>query len=126
MLATVGLVLGLSSAIVHKTQKVFGSKSKKQKKVKILAEAKLDSISGIFSKAIEDANISHDEYHFILKEVEHYRTLKGQIRQKSKKVVDTITSEQREKLLAEGKAQGKQHFITEITNISAIQPVNAT
>ena len=83
-LATAGLVLGLSSAIVHKTQKVFDSNSKKHEKIETLGEAKLDSISDIFSKAIEDANISHDEYQFILKKVEHYRTLKEQIRQKSK------------------------------------------
>ena len=124
-LATAGLVLGLSSALIHKTQKVFDSKAKKHEKIKILAEAKLDSISGLFSKSVEDASISHDEYQFILKEVEHYRTLKEQIRQKSKKVIDTITAEQREVILAEGRKQGKQDFLRQIANTSAIPPANA-
>ena len=124
VLATAGLVLGLSSAIVHKTQKVFDSKLKKHEKIKILAESKLDSTSGIFSKAIEDANISHDDYQFILKEVEHYRTLKEQIRTKSKKVIDTITTEQCDAILAEGRKQGKQDFLRQIANTSAIPPAD--
>jgi len=123
-LATAGLVLGVSSAIIHKTQKIFDSKSKKHEKIKILAEAKLDSISGLFSKAVEDANISHEEYQFILKEIEHYRTLKEQIRTKSKRVVDTITTEQREAILAQGRKEGRQRFLQQIANTSATPPVN--
>ena len=125
-LASAGIILGFSSAIVHKVQKVFDSKAKKHDKIKTLAEAKLDSISGLVSKAVEDAHISHDEYQFILKEVEHYRTLKEQIRTKSKRVVDTITTEQREAILAEGRKQGKQDFLQQIARSSAIPPVNAT
>ena len=45
-LASAGLILGLSSAIVHKTQKIFDSKAKKHEKIRTLAEAKLDSITG--------------------------------------------------------------------------------
>ena len=125
-LASAGIILGFSSAIVHKVQKVFDSKAKKHDKIKTLAEAKLDSISGLVSKAVEDAHISHDEYQFILKEVEHYRTLKEQIRTKSKRVVDTITTEQREAIFAEGRKQGKQDFLQQIARSSAIPPVNAT
>ena len=125
-LATAGLVLGVSSALIHKTQKVFDSKAEKHEKIKILAESELDSISGIFSKAIEDASISHDKYQFMLKEVEHYRTLKKQIRTKSMRVVDTITAKQREVILAEGREQGKQHFLRQITNTSVTPPVSAT
>lgn len=124
-LASAGLILGLSSAIVHRVQKVFESKAKKHDKIKTLAEAKLDSISGLVSKAIEDAHISHQEYQFILKEVEHYRTLKEQIRTKSKRVVDTITAEQREAILAEGRKQGKQDFLRKIAQSSDIQTANA-
>ena len=123
-LASAGLILGVSSALIHKTQKVFDSKAKKHEKIKILAEAKLDSISGLFSKSVEDASISHDEYHFILKEVEHYRTLKEQIRTKSKRVIDTITAEQREIILAEGREQGKQDFLRQIANTSVTPPAN--
>ena len=76
-LASTGLFLGIGSAVVHKTQMIFKSKAKKHDKIKTLAESKLDSISGLVSKAIEDAHISHEEYQFILKEVEHYRKMKA-------------------------------------------------
>ena len=50
VLASTGLLLGIGSAIIHKTQKVFDSKAKKHDKIKTLAESKLDTISGIVSK----------------------------------------------------------------------------
>ena len=125
-LASTGLIFGLGSAVIHKTQKIFESKAKKHDKIKTLAESKLDSISNLVSKAIEDAHISHEEYQFILKEIEHYRVMKEQIRTKSKKVVDTITAEQRETVLAQGRKKGEQAFLTKIGVSSAIQTANAT
>ena len=85
ILASTGLFLGLGSVVIHKTQKMFDSKAKKHDKIKTLAESKLDTISGIVSKAVEDSHISHQEYKLILKEVEHYRKMKDDIRTKSKK-----------------------------------------
>ena len=126
VLASTGLLLGLSSAIIHKTQKVFDSKAKKHDKIKTLAESKLDTISGIVSKAVEDSSISHHEYQLILKEVEHYRTMKEQIRTKSKKKTDAITTEQREEILKQGREEGKQAFLAKIAASSATQPVGVT
>ena len=76
ILASTGLFLGLRSVVIHKTQKMFDSKAKKHDKIKTVAESKLDTISGIVSKALEDSHISHQEYQLILKEVEHYRKMK--------------------------------------------------
>ena len=47
-------------------------KTAKNEKIKTLAESKLDLISDLVSKAVEDANVSHEEYQFIHKEKEHY------------------------------------------------------
>ena len=99
ILASTGLFLGLGSAIIHKTQRIFDSKAKKHEKIKTLAESKLDTISGIVSKAVEDAHVSHEEYQLILKEAKSYRQMKEQIRNKSKKATDAITTEQREEIL---------------------------
>ena len=126
VLASTGLLLGIGSAIVHKTQKIFESKAKKHEKIKILAESKLDSISNLVSKAIENAHISHEEYQFILKEIEHYRTIKEQIRTKSKRITDTITAEQREAILAQGREEGKQAFLRKIAATSDTPTANAT
>ena len=118
VLASAGLLLGLGSGVVHKTQKVFESKTKKHDKIKTLVESKLDSISNLVSKAIENAYISHEEYQFILNEVEHYRVMKEQIRTKSKKVADVITAEQRESISAQGREEGKQDFLRKIAATS--------
>ena len=126
VLASTGLLLGLGSAAIHKTQKIFDSKAKKHDKIKTLAESKLDTISGIVSKAVEDSHISHQEYQLILKEVEHYRKMKEEIRTKSKKTTDAITTEQREAILAQGREEGQKAFLAKIAATSATPPVNAT
>ena len=126
VLASTGLLLGLGSGIIHKTQKIFESKAKKHDKIKTLAESKLDTISGIVSKAVEDSNISHQEYQLILKEIEHYRTMKEEIRTKSKKTTDAITAEQREAILAQGRKEGQQAFLAKIVGTSATPLASAT
>ena len=126
VLASTGLLLGLGSAAIHKTQKIFDSKAKKHDKIKTLAESKLDTISGIVSKAVEDSHISHQEYQLILKEVEHYRKMKEEIRTKSKKTTDAITTEQREAILAQGREEGQKAFLAKIAATSATPPVNVT
>ena len=126
VLASTGLLLGLGSAVIHKTQRIFDSKAKKHDKIKTLAESKLNTISSLVSKAVEDSHISHEEYQFILKEVEQYRIIKEQIRTKSKRVTNTITAEQREAILAQGREQGKQDFLRKIAATSDTQPASAT
>ena len=126
VLASTGLLLGLGSVVSHKTQRIFNSKAKKHDKIKTLAESKLDTISGLVSKAVEDSHIDHQEYLLILKEVEHYRTMKEEIRTKSKKTTDAITAEQREKILKQGREEGQQAFLAKIAASSDTQPVSAT
>ena len=126
VLASTGLLLGLGSGIIHKTQKIFDSKAKKHDKIKTLAESKLDTISGLVSKAVEDSHISHQEYQLILKEIEHYRTMKEEIRTKAKKTTDAITAEQREAILAQGRKEGQQAFLEKIVGTSATPLASAT
>ena len=126
VLASTGLLLGIGSAVIHGTRKIFDSKAKKHDKIKTLAESKLDTISGIVSKAIEDSHISHQEYQLILKEIKHYRTMKEEIRTKTKKTTDTITAEQRETILEAGRKEGREDFLKKIGASSVTQPVSAT
>ena len=124
-LASISLVLSLGSGITRQNIKLFDTKSKKHDKIKLLAETKLDSISETISQAIQDSHISPVEYQRILKEVENYRVLKDQIRQKSKRIANTISEEQRQAILDQGRQQGKQDFLEQIKNSSATQPVSA-
>ena len=126
ILGSTGVFLGLGSAVIHKTQKIFNSKAKKHDKIKTLAESKLDTISGLVSKAVEDSHIDHQEYLLILKEVEHYRKMKEEIRTKTKKTTDAITAEQREAILARGRKEGREDFLKKIAVTSATPTVSAT
>ena len=125
-LASTGLLLGLGSRFIQKTHRNFNSKAKKHDKIKTLAGFKLDSISGLVSKAIEDANISHEESKFILKEIEYYRKMKEENRTKSKKAVDAIITEQREEILKQGREEWKQAFLAKIAASFDTLSVNAT
>ena len=46
----------------------------------MLAIAKLNTVHGHISKAVEDCHVSDEEYKLILDEVEKYRTMKEEIR----------------------------------------------
>ena len=59
-------------------------------------------------------------------EKQRYLAIKLQIRKRTKKLVNAITQEQREKILQQGRQEGKQAFLKQIENSSDIQPVNAT
>ena len=126
VLASTCLLLGIGSAVIHGTRKIFDSKAKKHDKIKTLAESKLDTISGLVSKAIEDSHISHQVYQLILKEVKHYRKMKKEIRTKSKKTTDAISAEQREEILKQGRFEGREDFLKKIGASSVTQPVSAT
>ena len=124
--AATGGLLGLGAVVAHKVQKILNSKVKRHDKIKTLAEAKLDTISGLVSKAVEDTKISDQEYQFLLLEVKNYRKLKNAIQTKSKKAIKQILTEQREAILAQGREQGKADFLAKIAQSSAIPIVNAT
>ena len=126
VLASTGLLLGLGSTVIHKIQRIFESKVKKHDKVKTLAESKLDSISGIVSKAVEDSHISHQEYLLILKEIENYRKIKGETRTKTKRATKAISAEQREEILKQGLEEGKQAFLAKFAGTLGTPPVSAT
>ena len=118
-LAPTGILLGVGSGVIY-------SKTGKHEKIKTLAESKLDSISALVSKAVEDAYIDHQEYHLILKEIKHYRTMKEKIKSKSKRVVEKITKEQYEAILAQGRKEGEQAFLAKIAAFSDIPTANVT
>ena len=69
---------------------------------------------------MQDGDISPTEFCKVLQEVEKYRELKVDIRNKAKAKVKQITKEQREKLLEQGRIEGKEDFLRNIANTSGI------
>ena len=63
-------------------------KAEKHEKIKTLAEVKLNTISDYVSKALEDDNISNEEYSLILNELVKFNEMKEEIRNKTKVSID--------------------------------------
>ena len=80
------VVAGILSLTSNRFGKYFSTKlEKNRKKIKILAESKLNTISGYISKALEDGVISNEDYLMILSEYEKFNAMKEEIRMKGRK-----------------------------------------
>ena len=124
-LSATSLLLSLATAITRKTISIFNSKEKKHGDIRLLAQSKLDSISGTISQAIQDENVSPTEFHKILQETENSRKLKADIRTQAKTKQAKLSKEQREEILEQGRKEGREDFLRKIANTSGIPNVNA-
>ena len=123
-LASVSLILSLTTAITRKTSKLYDTKAKKHDKITVIAQTKLDSVHDTVSKAINDGHISPEEFQRVIHEKQRYLLLKQGIRAKTKRVTDTINDEQRRAILDQGRREGKQYFLRQIANTSNTPDVN--
>ena len=76
--------LGFMSTAFSVGSKTLNKKITKHEKTISIAEAKHLSVSGLFSKAIENNYISDIEFNLILHEIEQYKSLKRQLINKAK------------------------------------------
>src|SRR6218665_1506310 len=76
--------VGLLIIIGGQVNKKLVFKVAKHEKIKTLAEAKLNTISSLISKALMDDNVSDEEYSLILNEFVKFNEMKEAIRSKSK------------------------------------------
>ena len=86
-------------------------KQGKHNAIKLLGQAKSDSITDIISQAMQDGDISPTEFHKVLQEREKYHKLKADIRNQAKTKVKQITKEQREEILEQGRKEGEKTFL---------------
>ena len=124
-LSGTSLLLSLAAVITRKSFKTFTVKQEKHDAIKLLAQTKLDNIANIISQAMQDGDISSIEFHIVLQKVEKYCKLKADVRNQAKAKVKQITKEQREKLLEQGRKEGKEDFLRKTANTSGIQGVSA-
>ena len=97
-------VLGIIGGQVNK--KVI-QKAEKHDKIKMLAEAKLNTISDLVSRALTDNKVSDEEYTLILTELTKYRQMKEEVRSATKKVID---EEARKSLISQGREEAIDSF----------------
>ena len=120
-----GTLSSLSRPFTPKFSKFFSAKPKKHHFFKLLAQNKLDSKTDIVSQAMQNEDISPDEFHRALQEVQKCRKHKVNIRNQAKTKVKQIIKEQREELLEQLRKEGKATFLQKILNTSGNQGVNS-
>ena len=112
--APIALALGISGVVtvaVSLLGNIFSkkatTKAEKHLKIKTLAIAKLDTIASHISKAMMDNFISDEEFKLIMEEMEKYKALKEDIRNKAKKKLKT---EEEESLIEKGRQEARESF----------------
>ena len=92
--STIGVPAGIASAsltlifliitgIIKKLLNITRSKKKKHDKILMLAKSKFNSIETLISQALNDMEISHEEFITIFKEKDRYEKIKEGIRDKN-------------------------------------------
>ena len=74
--ASFTLIFFLSTGIVKKLLNMISSKKKKHDKILMLAESNVNSIETLISQALNDLDISHEEFKMILNEKDKYERMK--------------------------------------------------
>ena len=66
----------ITTGIIKKLLNITRNKKKKHDKILMLAESKLNSIESLISQALNDLDISHQEFIIILIEKDKYKRMK--------------------------------------------------
>ena len=74
--ASFTLILSLATGITKKLLSTIRNKKKKHDRILMLAKSKLDSIKSLISQALNDMEISYEEFVTILKEKDEYEKMK--------------------------------------------------
>ena len=115
------LATGLMGIVGGQVNKRLMQKAEKHEKIKVLAEAKLNTISDLISKALNDDKVSDEEYTLILSELTKYREMKEEIRTSTKKVIDDET---RQSLINQGRNEAIDSFQRMFNKERSIQTNN--
>ena len=124
VLTGTSLLLSIATTVTRKSLNAIRVKQKKHDQIILLAQTKLESIQDMISKALTDGIISDLEFERILSELDRYRTLKQEVRNKAKKKSKSITDKQREAILQQGRKEGINAFLKQIANTSNISNAN--
>ena len=78
--ASFTLIFSLTIGIVEKLLNIKRKKKKKNDKILMLAESKVNSIETLISQALIDLDVSHEEFITILLEKDRYEMITGNLR----------------------------------------------
>ena len=92
-MAGIAALMGITSTAAGVSSERLNKKLTKHEKTVSLAESKHISISRLVSKAMTDGEVSNVEFNLILREIENYYSLKGQLRREVKKIENISNDE---------------------------------
>ena len=118
LLEAIAAVAGLLDVAGVVVSRRCSTKVANHEAVHILASSKLNSVYCHISKALEDCNITDDEYKLVVEEVEKYRAMKEDFRRKhtAGSVIDQATKNELIKL---GREQARTSFIKQLAQSAA-------
>ena len=93
LIAGIAALMGITSTTAGVSSERLNKKLTKHEKTVSLAESKHLSISRLVSKALTDGSISDIEFNLILREIDNYYSLKGQLRREVKKIENISSGE---------------------------------
>ena len=107
---------GLLSIIGKFVSKKLLIKAKKHERIKILAEAKLNTISDHISNALNDGEVSAEEFTFIISELRKFQEMKNDIKTNTK---EEISETIKNSYIEEGRRQAQESFAQYFKKASA-------
>ena len=92
-IAGISALMGITSTTAGASSERLNTKVTKHEKTISLAESKHLSVSRLVSKAMSDGTITDVEFNLILREIDNYYSLKGQLRREVNKIENISSSE---------------------------------
>ena len=106
------IVCGSLGVCVKLVRRRLNVKAQKHYEIRTMSETKLNTIKDLISKALQDGQISDNEFKLILDELDKYNKLKDNIHSKQRGLTET----DKRKLIEQGKAQAKSEMKKKIEN----------
>lgn len=118
--APVCLGLTIFSALLRNTSKFINRKSEKHAAIELLAKSKINSILEKYTKAMEDGEISLEEFKDINKEISNFSDMKKEILasyKRDQKEMKEMTKQVQQSFIDQGKEQVKKDLENKLKHI---------
>ena len=106
---------GLVSAACVALGKATMKKLEQHEGVKRTAESSLNTINDLVSKALEDGQVSNEDFHHILREMENYRGHKAGIKHRTREALIDLTADRERQIREEAEQVGLERGKKETT-----------
>ena len=106
LLGGIAIAGGLVSAACVALGKATMKKLEKHESIKRTAESSLNTVNDLVSKALEDGQVSNEDFHHILREMENYRGHKAGIKHRTRADLVELTAERERQIREEAEQVG--------------------